>query len=434
MRFGVVNYFGSAERETPLNLALARVLVAAVVVWRVVWIDWFEVTEAPYVLFEEYRFFLPPDPLVLVAEQWLLVAALLAVAVGYRLRLSTFLAAVLLGHQTAVLFLFKTHGPVTVLFFFVYMLLFMGLYHDPDALTVDGFRHAATDSIDTVVDRLKSPLDRGYSVDALTMPLLAIGVVYFGSGVDKLLQSGLAWAAPSNLSRIILFRTVHYDLPITLGVRLLDYPLLIAAMSAATLAAEVGLLVLVLTRRSITLPVVLLLGMKLGTLVTVNIIFVDAFFVFGAFLAWDRLHERLASDRSVDVVFDDRCHFCARSLLPFKVLDVNDTVTFYSQSDVPERYRGREDVDFGAAMYAFVESEAAASDSEATASDSEATASNATPYAGYAAFRELVRQFGLFRPVVWLMDRHPVEWVGVRVYEYVAANRSRHFTCSVEPG
>jgi len=426
MRFGFVNYVRSPERDTPLNLAPARLIVAGVVIWRFIYIDWFEVMAAPYVLFEEYRFVVPPDPLVLVAEQWLLVAALLCVAVGYRLRLSTFLAATLLGHQTTVLFLYKTHGPVTVLYFFVYMLVFMGIYHEADALTVDGFRRAASDSIDTVVDRVKSPTARGYRLDALTMPLLVVGIVYFGSGVDKLLVSGLEWVAPPNLSRIILFRSVHYDLPITLGVQLLDYPLLLGAMSAATLAAEVGLLVLILAKRSITLAVVLLLGMKVGTLFTVNIVFVDAFFVFGVFLAWDRLHERLAVDRSVDVVFDDRCHFCARSLLPFAVLDVDDRMTFYSPSDVPERYRERDDVDFDAAMYAFV-------GSEATASESEAAASNETAYAGYAAFRELVRQFGLFRPLAWLMDRRPVAWVGVRVYDYVAANRSRHFTCVVDP-
>lgn len=409
---GFVNYFGDSTRETPLNLALARVIIAGMLIWRFLWIDWFEIMEAPFVLFEEYAFVLPPHPIVLVAEQWLLVGTLLAFAVGYRLRLTTFLSAVLLGHQATILFLYKSHGPVTVLFLIVYVLVFLGIYHEADPLTVDGFRHAASDSIDTVVDRLKSPGDREYRFDGLKYSLLAIGIVYFGSGYDKFFPDfNYEWALPPNLSRIITYFNAQYDLPITLGVQLLDYPLLIGAMATLTLVAELGLLVAILSTRSVTLPIVLLLGMKVGTLLTVNIIFIDVFFVFAAFFAWDRIHERLASDRSVDVVFDDRCHFCARSLLPFRALDVNGTITFYSQTDVPDRYRGLDGVNFDEAMYAFVDGRA---------------------HEGYFAFRELLRQFGFLRPIVWLMDRRPVERVGVRVYRYVADNRSRHFTCAVE--
>jgi predicted DCC family thiol-disulfide oxidoreductase YuxK len=38
-------------------------------------------------------------------------------------------------------------------------------------------------------------------------------------------------------------------------------------------------------------------------------------------------------------------------------------------------------------------------------------------------------QLGFLRPVAFLMGVPGVRQVGERVYGYVAANRSRHFTC-----
>lgn len=100
-----------------------------------------------------------------------------------------------------------------------------------------------------------------------------------------------------------------------------------------------------------------------------------------------------------------------RSLYLFRILDVNGTVRFIPQSSAPDEYRTRDDVDFDSAMYAFDGDEA---------------------YEGCYAFRELVSQYRVFFPVVWLMGLPPVAYVGERVYEYVAANRGRQFTCRVD--
>ncbi|MFC6835071.1 DCC1-like thiol-disulfide oxidoreductase family protein [Halomarina ordinaria] len=407
-----VNYVADRTRDTPVNLAMARVVLAGYLVWRTFWFDWHARMEVPYVAFEEYAFVLPPNATVLVVEQWLLIATLLAVLVGYRLRWTATLAAVLVGHLATVRFTLDAHGSVTALFLGVYFLVFFALFAEQDELSADGVRRTGDRELGSLVDRLKRSSRGTYRADALTYSLLAVAILYFGSGFDKLAAGGLGWAEASNLSRILSVRSVIYDQPIPLGVELVNYPLAVEAMAVSTLVLELGLLVAVLARRSVTLFFLGLLAMKVGILLTMGIFFGDVFLLFALFLAWDRLYERLVSDRPVDLVFDERCYFCARSLYPFKLLDVNDTVTFYSQSDVPKRYRERTDVDFDAAMFLFDDGEA---------------------HRGYDAFRELLRQFRVFAPLAWVMGLTPVAAVGERVYGYVAENRNRHFTCSIDP-
>jgi len=210
------------------------------------------------------------------------------------------------------------------------------------------------------------------------------------------------------MSRTFLIRYVFYhpeiplgpvDVTTPLGVRMLEYPVLIQASSVGTLALELGLLPAALLGISITPFLLGIYGMTTGIWLTLGILFGDVYFFVAMFFTGDGLHERLARDRDLDLVFDERCSFCARSLYPPKLLDVNDTVTFYTQSDVPERYRDRETVEFEEAMYVFDDDRG---------------------YEGHYALRELLDQFGIFRPLVLLMGFTPVERLGTRIYRYVA--------------
>jgi len=122
-------------------------------------------------------------------------------------------------------------------------------------------------------------------------------------------------------------------------------------------------------------------------------------------VAWDPI--------PLDLVYKEHCYFCTRSLYLFKYFDFNDTIRFYSQTDAPEKYAGRDDVDFEAAMYGF---------------------KDGTSYEGYDAFRVLLSHFGVFRPLSFTMEIPPITILGRRIYLYIAANRNRYFTCNVEVG
>jgi predicted DCC family thiol-disulfide oxidoreductase YuxK len=407
-----VNYFGDPTRETPVNGGVARLLLAGYLVWKTVWFDWHDVLAAPYVGVEEYAFLVPDSPTILVVEKWLLVAALVCFAVGYRLRLASFLSATLLGHLAGVRFVYNTSGGVTAMFIAVYFLVFFGIYSHRQELSLDAVRRFGLEAHDDLVTRLKSSVRGTYRMDALRWSLVTLAVVYFGGGYTKLFPGlKLHWAAPDNLSRIILIQHTLYDPPTEFGMWLLEFPRLVGASAALTLVLEAGFLLVVLLGVGITPFVLGLYGMHAVILASMGIFFGDALVFLALFFSWDALHERLARDRSLDLVFDEHCFFCARSLYPLKLLDVAETVSFYSQSDAPEAYRERDDVDFSEAMYVFDGEEA---------------------YEGYYAFRELLRQYRTLSPLAAAMNLPLVEDVGTRVYRYVAANRNRHFTCAVD--
>lgn len=412
-----VNYFAEPARDSPVNLAFARVVIAGYVVWKTVWMDWSTFLEVPFVVFDEYAFLVPySHPYLLVGEKYLLLATVLLFAVGYRLRLTGFLSGLLFGHLGLLWFSMNGSGGSTAIFIAVYFLFFFALFASQDELSADGIRRTGRRSLDTLVAQLKHSGRTTFRADALKYSLLALAVVYFGSAFDKLFPNlqrfQPEWIMPYNLARIVTVFHVTRDQAFPFSQEVVNFPALVFVMAATVLALEAGLLVALLAKRTVTPFIVGLAGFKFSSIVLLGIFFGDAVVFFMLFFAWDTVYRFLASDRQLDVVFDERCYFCARSLYPFKLLDVNDRMTFYSQTDVPKRYRNRQGVDFSTAMYVFDEF--------------------GTPYRGYWAFRELLRQSRVFTPVVWAMGTRPVAAVGERVYEYVAANRSRHFVCSVD--
>ena len=245
----------------------------------------------------------------------------------------------------------------------------------------------------------------------LKWSLLVVAVIYFGAGFDKLVVGELDWVATENLNRIILVRNVLYELPFDVGSFVIDYPLAVQLGAWGTLVLELGLLVAVLLCLPLTPFVLGIFGMQTVIALTIGPFFFDVFVLFALFVAWDSVYGYVARDRRLDVVFDEQCYLCVRSLSLLKNLDDNNTISFYSETDAPEQYRTRNDVDFETSMYA---------------------SHDGKTHNEYYAFRELLRQFGVFFPFVWLMGRPPVEAVGTRVYRYVAANRSRYFVCSLD--
>lgn len=420
MRLGFVNYVRRPTRETPINAAAARFVLGGYLIWKTVWYDWNEVLETPFLPYQNYSLLIPESATLLIVEKYLLVVTLFAFILGYRLRLSAFVSALLVGHLGVVRYVYNTSGGVTSLFIASYFLVFFGLYHHRSELSLDGVRRTRNEQLSALVTRLKSSARGTYRMDTLRWNLLIFAVIYFGSGFDKLLQSGPAWIGSENLSRIIVVQSFLYEQTFVIGssevatpfgVWMVQYPELVWASTIGTLVVELGLLPAALLGVSITPLVVGLYGMTTVIWLTMGILFGDVYFFVAMFFTWDVVYERVVRDRELDLVFDERCFFCARSLYLFKLLDVNDTVSFYTQSDAPARYRNRDGVDFEDAMYVF---------------------DDGTAHRGYGAFRRLLDQFRVFTVVVWLMRRSPVEQAGERVYRYVADNRSRYFVCGVD--
>jgi predicted DCC family thiol-disulfide oxidoreductase YuxK len=406
-----VNYFDDDQRSSPINLAAARLLIGVWVVWKTVWYDWSRHVDVPYraTAGASYEWAIPVTaPWVLTIEKWALLGLIVLFVVGYRIRVTGLASAVLLAHLGAVRETLINSGETGSLFLGSFILLFLTLYADDDVLSVDGVRRTADRSVESLVTRLKSTADHQYRMPGLKYALLTIAILFFSTGLSKVVSGGgLEFVASDNLSRLVLVRSYVYPW-LDVQQLVVDYPALGVLGGIGTLVLEMGFLVAVLFGVGFVPAVLGLVVFTLSNVLLLGIFFVDNLFFFALFVAFDRGYARLALDRELDLVFDEHCRFCARSLYPFKLLDVDGTVTFYSQYDVPEEYSERADVDLSRAMYVFDGDDA---------------------YEGYDAFRELLRQNRTFTPVVWTMGLPVVRSVGQRVYQYVADNRDRHFTC-----
>ncbi|MFC6784587.1 thiol-disulfide oxidoreductase DCC family protein [Halobaculum halobium] len=423
-----VNYFADDERSSPFNLAAARVIVAGWLIWKTMWYDWMTFVAVPFSLTPEFTWAIPPvmPGVVLTVEKWVLIGLLVAFALGYRIRATAGFGALLLAHLGTVRQIHITYGETQAMLIGVYFLLIYALFADADKLSLDGLRRTRTWTVSSLRDHLVSNGDSGddgseatdgYRLPALKWSLVVIAMIYFGAGVDKLFPDGpfggfsAAYLGPEHLSRIVVVREVLYGWHIAIAPPLVEFPAAMTAAAVGTLVVELGLFVAVLAGISITPFVLGILGFQTAVLVMFGILFADTYPMLLTFLAWDRAYERVASGRQLDVVFDDRCYFCMRSLYPFSLLDVNGTIRFIPSSDAPDRYESREDVDFDQAMYAFDGGET---------------------HEGYHAFRELIRQFRFALPVVWVMRLPPVAAVGERVYRRVADSRGDRFTCRID--
>ena len=409
----LVNYVTSSG-VSPLNVAAARVLLGGYLIWKTVWYDWGLVVAAPYYLNDPLRWAVPAGaPWVLSVEKWVLIGLLIAFVVGYRVAMTSYLAALLLGHLATVRMTQAVSGGTTALFFGVYFLLFFGLYREQDLLSVDGLRRTGAASrreLNALLKADRRPRVRG---TALALCLLVLALVYFGAGVAKL-RAGwwfdleTAW----NLRRILSVMRVEYAMPFPAVTDLVrNQPVIAAGAAWGTLVIELGLLGAVLAGVAFLPASIGLLGMTTVVVLVMGILFGDVYFVMGLFVAWERGYRAIAADGSIDVVYDENCQFCLRSLFPVKLLDVNDTITFYSQSDLPDRYRDRDDVEFDAALYAF---------------------DDGTAYRGFDAVRLLLARARIFFPLVWLLRTGPVDRAGQAAYAYLASNRDRYFTCGGE--
>lgn len=410
-----VNYARYDARSTPLNLAMARAIVAAWLGWKLIWYDMSAFVDTPYLAAVEpaWAWAIPIwAPWVLTLEQYALIGSLGLFALGYRIRLTATVSALLAAHLGTVRFTLNTTGETEAIFIGVMFLLVFALYAEYDRLSIDEYRRHRQTTGSELVERLTGGSSERFRMPQLRYALLILAIIYFGSGFDKLVQGDLfGFVAPDNLARIITVRSVIYGWQNPIIALIVEYPLLSAAGAVATLVLELGLLVAVLAGITITPFALGIIGFTLANVVVLGIFFVDTVAMIGLFVALDRVHLRLTLDRDLDLVFDGYCHFCMRVLLPFAYLDPCGTVTYHPHFDVPERLRERDDVDFEQAMYVFHDDEA---------------------FGGYDAFHQFFRQFRLFAPIAGVMARSPVRAAGHRVYRYVAANRGRHFTCRLE--
>jgi predicted DCC family thiol-disulfide oxidoreductase YuxK len=248
--------------------------------------------------------------------------------------------------------------------------------------------------------------DRSFDHDILKWALLMVSLTILFTGVAKLGYLP-EWASAETQAFFAIRARAREGLILPLSDLLINYRWIALFAGVTTIILEFGLFAAVLTGFSVSPFIIGLIGMHTGIALILTPFFFDQYFIYLLFAPWDSLHKRFTSNNEIDVVYDSRCHFCARSLLLIKNLDDHSAISFHSQNSIPEKY-DNDQFDFDEAMYAF---------------------SNGEAKKGYFAFRLLFRQFWLLKPLAALMKLRPVKWVGIKLYGWVASNRSR-FQCA----
>lgn len=276
----LVNYWRDDRRESTLNLVVARVGLATYAIWKLLSYDLTALEGWPAALYDAHShgaLRLPPGSLAGVEiELALAVAALAVFATGHALRLSAFVAALLIAHLTALHYVPSNAGSTFLPA--VYFLLLWGLFADEDR---PGLRPRTA--------RDGAPV----RLSVLRWGQLVFAACYFFTGWAKLTKAGLAWAGPSNLALIIHREAImHLDGVPWLGRLLIEHPPLAALSTVATLVFECGFLPALLLGAPLWPFALGLLGMHTLIDFTMGIFFFDQYLIFALFIPWDRLQVR----------------------------------------------------------------------------------------------------------------------------------------------
>ncbi len=413
-----INYVATPARDTPLNLAVARELVSLYAAWKVGTYPFSSLATFPDFLFADSRwapqnaFFagcadgLPWIPL----EQGLVVVCLLLVAIGWRLGVTSFLSALLLAHLSGLNYLISNEKTFLLT---IYFLIGLGLYRHQDVLTLDRWKTGRTIRGGDLHAALHAPQPPACPMHALRFFLVVFGLIYFFTGWAKFLggHGSLQWAAAENI-RLVIHKNALYHIhqwPAA-AAALLPHDLPFAVAGGLTLLLELGFILAILLRRPITPFVAGLFVMHSGILATMHLNYLTDMAVFYAvFLPWDTWSRRLGRGGPLEVIYDDGCSFCMRTLLLFKRLDSSGRLRFSAASKIAPGYHGLSADDLTAALHV--------------------VDGRGHIHVGYAAFVALVDQIGLARPLACLMKWSPVARVGHRVYAWVARNRGNISAC-----
>ncbi|MDG5758445.1 DCC1-like thiol-disulfide oxidoreductase family protein [Natronococcus sp. A-GB1] len=408
-----VNYVADDGRASPINLAVVRVLLGMYVIWRVLSLEWAAYGEWPNFHVDETIGFLHQDLFfaLLPYQQWVVAALLVLFVVGYRTRWTGGLASLLLMHMLSVKATIYLAGTVESLFVCSYLILMFALFAEDDRLSIDALRRSRDRSLEELNAVLTDRTDRVYRMRALKWGLLAVAIIYVGSAWGKALNGPLEiWLSGAELQRDVLFYGELTGIDRAAGVPIVENELLAWVGFVGTALVQVSLLVAAVIGLSVTLPILGIIGFHVSVILTLGLYFIDMILVLSLFAAWDLAYRRLAADADDEatVVYDDRCHACARALVPFAHLDGTDSVRFVPRSDAPAELADR--------------------DAALILSDDGETAE------GYEAFRRLIGQFRLLAPITWVMGVSPLRGVGTRAYDRVVSDRRRYRSDAPEPG
>ena len=258
--------------ESPRNLAAARIIIAVHALWILFSRDFPGLAALPTVFWrttstlERWRYlFFPGHALLEAALYWMLVGALVAVTLGWRVRAAAFIAALLLYHVAPLEALiwtpdaFERGFEVTIL-----SLLVLSAARCGDVWSLDA---------PAVV-----PAPGAEYHWPLVLIQLFVVQIYFFSGYSKLYRVGLSWMTADNMQRWLvrfsqedqLQQVSHVGLWIAHHAAVSQ----LVAIGAVLLDLSMILCVVWKPARRVLIPAAI--SMHVGIFLTMSIVFLNA--------------------------------------------------------------------------------------------------------------------------------------------------------------
>jgi hypothetical protein len=290
-----INYFKSSTRESPLNLAVARVLLGVYLLWKVPSLDIYAPYHWPGDIDHRVSFLISPTIEALLPMLYALsIISIILFIFGYRIPLTSFLTGSTVSVLTAQQFALNSSGGSSTVYISVLIVFLIGLFADHQYLSVDRFRR-------TKLIIYNSPVTSSFSMAPLKWGQIIFALTYFGSGIAKVISGPLFdWAIAQNLGRYMLSRPILYrnEQTMVISSHLAEHGILILALAWLTLILQIGFLVAILSRISITPFVLGLLGFHIASGLTLGMIFYDNMAFFLLFVPWDSVHSWFLQNES----------------------------------------------------------------------------------------------------------------------------------------
>jgi len=389
-----INYFDNHARNSPINIAVARVLLGFVAIWRLTIVEWSEVKKWPVYGNEYHLFLIPSEEFLayLTIEKYVTTLFLILFILGYRIKLVGFVSAFLLGHMSGILYMINHLHESTFFSPIIILIILFGLFSQEDMLSIDNIRRMKWKSAEKMNRDLQK--DKKYQAQSLKWCLIVFGIFWFMTGFSKIIYGPFyQWVFNFNL----LFK--HYQMTqvppdawIRIGIGNLliwNYWLSVLAGTLAILL-EISVLVVILVGLSITPIILATMGFIITIAITMNPFFFELLILPFLFSPWDKLYSKVASDEKIAIMYDGQNKSHIKLLQVAKYLDINDTIQFdklNKKDSMPDRN----------GIY---------------------VVRNGGRYSGYWAIREILKQYRIFSPITFTMNIDSVANLCQRIYNH----------------
>ena len=253
-------------------------------------------------------------------------------------------------------------------------------------------------------------------------PLLTVrwlfALIFFSAAASKLSASGLEWMNGYTLQHYLLQDSLRWGS--SLGLWLSRFHLPVVALSWATIVCEGTFFLVLIMPRLAWFYVPLTAGMVFGFYLTMHANFLQYIALLSVFVPWNNfaaaITERGRRNRrqaKPEVLFDDRCPLCIRSMVLLRYADLFDQLTLSGLEarwpEVATRYPGVSLTDCQREMHVIFPDGSLAR--------------------GFFAFRKLLPNLPPLWPLFPLFHAPGAARLGPRIYRFVAERRQRFESC-----